>query len=81
MRDEGRPGWPGARWSWGPDPVKTVLFFALIPPLLLAGAFGVMGWSWWPRVFAGTVGMLLCVRVLLALCGAWRRGRDRRERS
>jgi hypothetical protein len=69
-----------ASWPWGPDPVKSVLFLLLIPPLLFAGAFGAMGWSWWERTLAGAGGLSLTGLVVLALLGAWRVRRDRGPR-
>jgi len=73
---------PTAKWSWGPDPVKTLLFFLLVPALLLAGALGAMGWVWWQRLLAGVAGLALTAYALLALVGAWRRrGGGRPQRS
>ncbi|WP_330247276.1 hypothetical protein OHA33_33970 [Streptomyces sp. NBC_00562] len=60
-------------WSWGPDIIKTVLFYLLAPPLLLCGALGGYGWSWWQRLFAGMGGFALIAYLLLVLVGAWRR--------
>ena len=62
-----------SKWSWGPDPVKTLLFFLLVPALLLAGALGAMGWAWWQRLLAGLAGLALAAYALSALVGTWRR--------
>ncbi|MEU9126162.1 hypothetical protein AB0C96_41240 [Streptomyces sp. NPDC048506] len=71
----GRPRLPerlAAAWSWGPDPIKTTLFFLLAPASLFAGALGAMGWSWWQRLLAGTGAIALGTYVVLVLLGFWR---------
>ncbi|KPC61796.1 hypothetical protein ADL29_22160 [Streptomyces chattanoogensis] len=58
-----------AAWPWGPDPIRTLLFFLLAPTLLLAGALGAMGWSWWQRLLAGMSGLALIAYVVLVFLG------------
>ncbi|GAU71449.1 hypothetical protein SSP35_40_00150 [Streptomyces sp. NBRC 110611] len=64
-------------WPSGPDPIKSVLFFLLVPTLLLAGAFGAMGWPAWQRLLAGMGGLALGSYALLVLIGALRISRKR----
>ena len=75
--ERGLPERLAASWPWGPDPIRSVMFFPLLPPLLFAGALGAMGWSWWQRTLAGMGGLALVALVVLTIIGAWRL-RDRR---
>ncbi|MFE0102699.1 hypothetical protein [Streptomyces sp. NPDC059009] len=77
-RTRGLPERLAAAWSWGPDPVRTVLFLLLAPALLTAGALGAMGWTWWQRTLAGLGALAIGAYLLLVLVGARRRGRTRR---
>ncbi|MFE0177954.1 hypothetical protein ACFWZ2_37160 [Streptomyces sp. NPDC059002] len=78
---QGLPERVARKWSWGVDPFKTVMFFLLAPALLIAGALGGLGWSWWERLLAGAGGLALGAYPVLALVGGWRLASGRRRQG
>jgi hypothetical protein len=58
-----------SNWTFGINPVATVFFFLLAPPLLIACSIDGLGWTWWQRVLAGAGGAILVLYIIAVIVG------------